>query len=457
MLDWSELASGFNDANAIDITEFIQTQRWYGGKGRGVAGIELVDQIVLREEPRLIVALVEVRGGTGTSDVYQLVLGWYGTDTESGAGPPVTVVDKTTIYEASQDPKIAELMSSSTEELTLLGHSGEVRFRTIRDMTRAPYNVRSLGTEQSNTSVVVNEQLFLKLYRRLEAGTNPELEMLLFLTEHDFSNVPKLAGWASYGGSTLRTTLGLAQEFMANSVNGWSLGIDELSHPPEHFTERLSRLGEVVGEMHCGLASDFDDPAFAPEQPTEEATALLGAKLETQIDELSDSIPDGRSDELRGLARLLTESPISGELIRTHGDLHLGQLLWTGNEWYVIDFEGEPARSLAERRQKLHPLRDVAGLLRSFSYLAAALELDHNIAVPPDWEQEASEKFLAAYRTQVSSTGLLPSNLEVQERILRIFELEKILYELDYEIQHRPSWISVPLAGIDRLLAKQLE
>lgn len=458
MLDWSEIVEGFNEENSRDLTEFIENQRWFGSKGRGIASIELVDQIVLRDQPRLVVALIEVRDGAGTPDVYQLILASAPKEETTRHDRFVTAVGETAILEASDDPRIAELMALATGDgIAVSSQSGEVRFRSIRNVVSAPYSTRALGAEQSNTSVVVNDRLLLKLYRRLEAGANPELELLLFLTEHDFRNIPSLTGWSLYSGASLRTTLALAQQFMPDSIDGWHLGMEELSHPDERFLERLNRLGQVVGEMHCVLVSDFNDPSFAPETPTDEAAPILGARLEGQIDELSDSLPPGRSDELRSLARILTEHPLTGMLIRTHGDLHLGQVLWTNDDWFIIDFEGEPARSLTERRQKFHPLRDIAGMLRSLSYLVAAHELEHQSQISPDWEQEAGERFLSSYRAQVASIGLLPGDLEVQDRLLRVFTLEKIIYELSYELQHRPSWVPVPLAGIDRLLASQME
>lgn len=456
MIDWEMLVQGFNESNTHDIVEFIQNQRWFGGKGRGISDVGLVDVVVLADQPPLLIALIDVRTSAGASDLYQLVLRSSNADQESETVALVTTVGETAIYEASHDPRIAEIMTLASGEGTVVsGEAGEVRFRTIRDIVSAKQIVRPLGAEQSNTSIVINEQLLLKLYRRLEAGINPDLELQLFLTEHEFDNIPQLAGWYSYGGANLRTILGLAQQFIPDAIDGWSLGLAEIPNAADQFLPRLSRLGEVIGDLHCVLASDLEDPSFAPEDPTEEAAAILGAKLEGQIDELSDAIPYGRADELRSLARSLTESPISGQLIRTHGDLHLGQVLWTGEDWLVIDFEGEPTRTLAERRRKLHPLRDIAGMFRSFSYLSAMIELEHPDALSLTWENDACESVLSSYRTSVASAAILPNDLEVQGRLLRIFQLEKILYELNYEIQNRPAWIPVPLAGIDRLLADQ--
>jgi trehalose synthase-fused probable maltokinase len=180
--------------------------------------------------------------------------------------------------------------------------------------------------------------------------------------------------------------------------------------------------------------------------------SLLSATLEDRVDQLAASIPDGRAEALRDLARAVMHLPPPGQLIRCHGDLHLGQVVWTDDDWVILDFEGEPARSLTSRRQKAHPLRDVAGILRSFSYLDAALEMQNKRASIPGWEREARESFLAAYRSRVHEARLLPDEIETQQRLIAAFELEKVLYELAYELQHRPDWTPVPLAGISRLL-----
>jgi maltose alpha-D-glucosyltransferase/alpha-amylase len=146
--------------------------------------------------------------------------------------------------------------------------------------------------------------------------------------------------------------------------------------------------------------------------------------------------------------------PPPGPLIRCHGDLHLGQVLWADDDWMVLDFEGEPARSLTSRRQKAHPLRDVAGILRSFSYLDAALEMQQKHPSVPGWERDARAMFLEAYRSRVHDARLLPDEIGAQEQLIAAFELEKVLYELAYELAHRPDWTPVPLAGIGRLLAE---
>lgn len=454
MPDWTAVDEDFSAENVREVTEFIERQRWFGGKGRAITEIGVVDRVTLRDEPRLVLVIVEIHFGTGTSDFYQLLLGMQRLAQASlEESLVVTTTSELVIYEASADPEIASLIAASNGDgVKMAGESGEVSFRGIRNLASTPAAVRPLGADQSNTSVVLNEQLLVKLYRRIEAGINPELELLLFLIEHGFSQVPALAGWCGYAGSSLRSTLAIAQQYLPDAVDGWSLGLSEIPTLPQRFLDRIGRLGQVVGEMHCVLASDANDEDFAPEEATPETNPILAARIEERIDKLGESLPDGRSDDLRAIARILSQQPPFGPLIRCHGDLHLGQILWSEDDWWIIDFEGEPARSLADRRQKAHPLRDVAGILRSFAYLEVALELEMKASGLPNWANDARQRFLEAYRTRVGPMNLLPRDLEVQDRLIRIFELEKILYELEYETQHRPDWLAVPLTGLTRLL-----
>jgi len=159
----------------------------------------------------------------------------------------------------------------------------------------------------------------------------------------------------------------------------------------------------------------------------------------------------GRGEEVREQLRLLTHAGAAGKIVRTHGDYHLGQTLWADDTWVIIDFEGEPMRSLAERRRKRSPLRDVAGMLRSFAYAASAAELLRGTPAPEGWEEQAREQFLDGYLATVDPT-LLPSGQVAIERLLAVFELEKAVYELRYELDNRPEWVRIPVAGIQRLM-----
>jgi trehalose synthase-fused probable maltokinase len=260
-------------------------------------------------------------------------------------------------------------------------------------------------------------------------------------------------------GTPLTTTLGLVQRLLPDARDGWDLALDRVPGTGDDLLPRLRRLGEVIGAMHRVLASEPDDPGFAPEEPTPEAAALLATRVDEQIEVVFADLPDddamapihGRSEDARTLVRSLGPFTSPGRAIRIHGDLHLAQALWSGDDWSIIDFEGEPARSVAERRMKSLPLRDVAGMFRSFSYAAWAMEA-RGTPPPPRWEERAREEFLGAYRDSVGGTGLVPDDEQEQHRFLQLFELDKALYELRYEREHRPEWVGVPARAIGRLI-----
>jgi maltokinase len=300
----------------------------------------------------------------------------------------------------------------------------------------------------------------MKAFRRLEPGMNPELEMLRFLTDHGFRNIPPLGGWYSYLGPPLEATLGIVQEFVSDGLDGWELALDELAEAPDRFLGRLRRLGQVTGTMHATLASDPDDSHFAPEHPSLESLGLLTASVDEEIEQLFLTLPDdvpalepilGRGEEIRDRLRQLTHAGTTGMAIRNHGDLHLGQTLCTPDDWIILDFEGEPARSLAERRRKRSPLRDVAGMLRSFGYATSAVSYLRGVEAPPGWEEGARTEFLDGYLETVDPS-IVPAGPEQLDKLLSVFELEKAVYELRYELNLRPDWLPIPVAGILRML-----
>jgi trehalose synthase-fused probable maltokinase len=439
------------------VIEYVTQQRWYGAKSRSVAHAQELDTVLLRTtEPYFALALVEMRYDTGAHDIYQLLHGENEID-------------------ALGDPAAArELVHAMRAGLTLQGREGTVEFRPIEGFAglgRELLDARPVGAEQSNTSIVFDDEVILKVFRRLEPGINPELEMLRFLTEHGFANIAPLGGWYAYSGGPLGATLGILQQFVANGKDGWELVLDEIGRAPEAFLDRVRRLGQVTGEMHTVLGSDTSDPAFAPETPSVEALGLLTATVDEEIESVFLTLPEdderlapilGRGEEVREQLRLLTHAGATGKIIRTHGDYHLGQTLWASrleapaprtDDWVILDFEGEPMRSLAERRRKRSPLRDVAGMLRSFAYAASAAELLRGTPAPEGWEEQAREHFLEGYLETVDPS-LLPSGQLAIERLLAVFELEMAVYELRYELDNRPDWVGIPVAGIQRLMEK---
>jgi trehalose synthase-fused probable maltokinase len=223
-------------------------------------------------------------------------------------------------------------------------------------------------------------------------------------------------------------------------------------------------LGTVVGAMHASLGSDSTDPAFAPEEPSAEGLSLLTATIDEQIERAFLDLPRdnaalapiaGRGEEVRERLRMLSHLGAGGRVIRHHGDLHLGQTLLADAGWIILDFEGEPARPLRERRRKRSPLRDVAGMLRSIAYAASAAELQRGVTVPEGWEERSRTAFLEGYLAAVEPS-LLPPGEAATTQLLTIFELEKAVYELRYELDNRPDWVRIPVAGIVRLLEEQL-
>jgi maltokinase len=405
---------------------------------------------------------VEARFPAGTHETYQVPLGLRPAE-EGWADRAILEADGWTVYDALADPaygrELLHRMRSNTEAQV---EQDEFAFRWAQSAGAGlggTVDVRPVGVEQSNSSVVFGEELILKAFRRVEPGINPELELLRFLSARGFPHIAPLAGWYEVEGRLIDATLGILQEYLAGARDGWELTLDELASDPDTMLDRLQALGAVIGEMHRALGSDSSDPAFCPDEPSSEALAILTADVDEQIERVFLDLPEsealepiaGRGQDVRERLNLLSHVSAGGRVIRTHGDLHLGQTMLSDRGWVVLDFEGEPARPLPERRLKRSPLRDVAGMLRSFSYAVAGARLLRGVEPPEDWEARARERFLAGYHETVDAT-LLPPGQQATDQLLSVFELEKAVYELRYELNNRPDWVSIPVAGILRLL-----
>ena len=438
------------------LSDFVLDKRWFGAKSREIAHVQVVAAPVVRNvEPLLALALIEIRFQPGTHELYHVPLGFRREWSEG-----IAEVEGWTAYDALDDPELArDLVRRMHAQDDVAGGEAIVEFRATGEEVGELAQMRPMGAEQSNTSVVFDDELVLKVYRRVEAGVNPELELLRFLTERGFPSIASLEGWAAYLGTPLDATLAIAQNYVPGDGDGWELALESLrTGRGDEFVERLRLLGEATGAMHTVLASDSTDPSFSPEEPSGEALGLLTASVDEEIETLFVSLPDlpelepiaGRGEEVREQLRGLSHAGDVGKVIRAHGDYHLGQAMWTGRGWIILDFEGEPARPIIDRRNKRSPLRDVAGMLRSFAYAASAAELDHGAVLPKGWEGRARDAFLLGYLSQIDS-ALIPSGPSF-ERLLSVFELEKAVYELRYELDNRPSWVQIPVAGIARLL-----
>jgi len=405
-----------------ELVGLIADARWFAAKGRTLESAEVVGVPVA--DGLFALAIVEVRFAAGTHEHYLVALG-----EDDG---PVEVFER---------PEVATRLAA----LAGVGAEGA--------------RVRSLGVEQSNSSVVLDELHVLKLYRRLEAGPNPELELLRALAARRFPNAPRLEGALETEGPPLETALASVTALVPSLGGGWELTLDSLGDDSSWLPDRAWRLGEVTAALHSALANDAD-PAFAPEEPSAESLGLLAAAIDEEIASTFASLPEDdalgavahRAEDLRDLVQELAAAGAAGLSIRTHGDYHLGQVLWTAaGDWVVIDFEGEPARSLPERRRRRSPLRDLAGMTRSFAYAADASVLMNAVEPPEGWLERCRVSFIDGYLSAADERFLPPSRSGF-DRLLGLFELEKLVYELRYEARNRPAWASIPVVGLLRLL-----
>ncbi|HEX9274334.1 MAG TPA: putative maltokinase, partial [Candidatus Binatia bacterium] len=423
------------------------------------------------------------------------------------------------LYDALYDSGFCKaLLASIGRGRRFKGDTAEIHaqpskmFRAVAGDTEASLEPSMLRGEQSNTSIVYGDRLILKFFRRVGEGLNPDVEIGRFITEKtSFANVPSLAGFLEIRKEQIEPgTLGILQGLVVNQGDAWHYTLDSLGR---YFEEVLSRhpvseasmipeqplgelatqetpplvrelmgsylssallLGQRTGELHKALASDLKDPAFAPEP----FTALYRRSLYQSFRTLADQSLSLLEKRLPGLAedirpdaakilllegaifdrlRQIVDKKMTGMRIRCHGDFHLGQVLFTGKDFVIIDFEGEPARPITERRLKRSPLRDVAGMIRSFNY-AALSKLRNNSVRPEDtvqlkpwarfWDFWVSVTFLKGYLEATTNASFTPKSAEEFNLMLSVHTLEKAIYELGYELNNRPSWVDVPVAGI---------
>ena len=325
--------------------------------------------------------------------------------------------------------------------------------------------MRPAGVEQSNTSVVFGDELILKAYRRLEAGINPELELLRFLTAHGFENIATLHGWYAYSGRPVEATLGILQRYVGDAEDGWELALDELGRPPSAFLTRLRRLGEVTGAMHArARAPTPTDPDFAPEDPSAEALALLTATVDEEIERIFLDLPEteatapiaGRGEEVRDRLRLISHVGVGRQVDPD------ARRLPPRPDALDRRATGSSSTSKASRRGRCRSA--AASARRSATWPGCCARSPTRprpsgssaaASAPAGWEQRAREEFLDGYFGTVERS-LVPPSEEARTRLLAVFELEKAVYELRYELNNRPDWVGIPVAGILRLLEAPL-
>jgi len=484
---------------------WLEVQRWYASKGEAGARVRLGDWALWEEAGRAstMLAFIEVEGGAEPARYFApLTLAWEDREEER-----VKALGGSAVAKVRQQASVGIMADAFADEAfcravvvgigagrELAGGQGKVRFTPTRAFAEIAYEDVNLlpvsrpKAQSSNTVVTLGERLFLKGYRRVRPGVNPEFEVGRFLTEKvRFANCVPVAGAVEYTAADgTQMTLALLQAYVPNQGDGWSHTVEYL----ERFLEQqrasgapanahgiylplMQTLGARTGELHCALATPTGDAAFDPEPVTErdfaqwkagiraEAVKTLDL-LATRRGQLTSPARDDAAELLEMRERLLRR--IEGYRLpkdatrktRFHGDYHLGQVLLQKLDFVITDFEGEPARSMEERRAKHSPLKDVAGMLRSFNYarctaLRQALEGhdDYERLAPfaEDWEARVRRSFLGAYAQAVHGSGLYASFDDLQE-VLEMFELEKALYELRYELGNRPGWVDIPLEGI---------
>ena len=432
-----------------ELTPWLDRQRWYGNKGVPISKLEVLERLQLPGSESLDAeaSVVQVSYLLGTPERYLVFL---------ERGPDGVLRD------ALEDPAVARAVLDFARRggQVVVGPADTVKAELIGDGARLldllppEPAVRALGVEQSNTSLVLGERVLLKIFRKLEAGLNPELEMGRFLAMHDFRPTPKLLAALTLEGASA-SVVALAYDFVRNDGDGWewvTAALRTSPRPGRALLESLEQLGTTVGAMHRTLASDASDPEFAPEPVKVEdlhrwSSSIVG-ELGVSLAKAAERFPAllDRQEALTERAKVLASVPPSGQKIRQHGDLHLGQALRVGQEWMIIDWEGEPARPLQARREKHTPLRDVAGMLRSFAYAAAAA------GVPLTERKAAVEAmraaFLRGWQRAVAGTELAPASPTDRDTMLGVLELEKTLYELRYELLMRPDWAHIPAEAL---------
>ena len=527
--DWVRLFEGETAGSLMRaLPEILQTRRWFGGKARRIEKVDILDGIAIPSDSLSMLLLIRVEYEQAGTETYTLpVTAAFGDEAEriQREIPAVVIApfvlqreaktDNGLLYDAiwNRDFTLA-LLNAVRHDARLNGLNGSVTasstnaFRDLMPLGVKPAPV-VMKSEQSNTSVAYNGYVILKLYRRVEEGINPDLEMGRALTRLRFSHVPLLAGALEYQAASGRLlTLGVLQQFVANDGNAWQYSLEAVTQffdrvdseqlmdepPAEHPSRPLEsarepyaslaqhllggdlewaeRLGQRTAQLHDALSQVADDPAFAPEPCTPHYRQTQHAAVEHGMSEALRLLKErrqflstGGQEQARRLLELRPaieriiaafESVTTSVLrIRCHGDYHLGQVLCTAADFMIIDFEGEPARSLAERRMKHPAVLDIAGMIRSFHYVPFAYLKGQGLEPSrwaPYWSNWMSVGFVKGYLRTATGSTFWPQSRDDVDSLMDLYLVEKAFYELRYELNNRPDWIEIPLHGLVTIL-----
>ncbi len=521
------------------LPSYLLRCRWYGGKGRPIRDIAIAEDVVVGKEPSTHMLIIRVSYRAGSEERYLLPLS-FAQDSERKTLQEEFPQSVVCVLETEQGEGVLfdstyglgfqrTLLANMAGRRKTRGSGGVVMGkpgRRFKKLVGAPVDElapRLLKAEQSNTSIVYGDRLFLKIYRKLGDGTNPDQEVLQFLTEKtDFTFVPTFAGALEYHrakGEPL--TLALGQGMVSCVSDGWAYArgvaveffdavlarrfesepppIESLppstpfsasTMPPElgelfngHFMAMVELLGIRTAQMHRALGSRDDVPEFAPESFSQlyqrSVYQSVRALVDTTFASLKRVLPgfheplrtEAREvldthNEILGFMKRMLATKLRAKRTRIHGDYHLGQVLYTAKDFVIIDFEGEPARPLGERKLKYSCFRDVAGMVRSFHYAAhAALYLTHAFRKDDQprlerwvdtWHRCTSGLYLQAYFEQLDRSPLIPASEAERMRLLDLYVLEKAVYEVGYELNNRPDWLIVPLKGIRSIVERNI-
>jgi maltokinase len=408
-------------------------RRWFRAKQRPIVSITEHDRAPLGPSALVVIEVAYADGGAPDHYLLLTVDGREPRDGEGAWAGIVTAIADGAVLEGSRG--------------RFVGRSRPAVGAHLPD----PLTERRLGVEQTNTSAVIGDRLMLKLYRLLETGENPDVEVSAFLADAGFADTPALGGTLNYETDGEHAAAAMLQAFVPSTGDTWASMLAALAADPGRGVDLAARVGELTARMHAALASRPDDPAFPSRIATTAETGAWRAAAERQLAMAVSAVGGEAHQRMVAVAPAATarfaeafgSATGHARVSRIHGDYHLGQLLArTDGGFSVIDFEGEPARPLAERRAPSSPLRDVAGMLRSLDYAARTTDATTGFDATT-WLPEARRAFVdASGGIGVGDVGLLVA-----------FELEKACYEVRYEANNRPDWLWLPLAAVERLVA----